>query len=238
MSDATNLQAFQTALAHITGLGVSYTPTNPVLALLDMQNAYTTAHSLVDDFTANLIPWKLEVNDREETFEGSGKLATRVQAFVASCGATPQDVEDMKGFVRLVHGGRAKKITIDDPNTPEDESKHVSVSQRGYSDVVEHWSKIIALCTGLGGLYKPNENELKIPTLQTLHDDMAAANQSVIDAAVPKDNARTSKNEALYDAPDSLFERLKLLKSYLKAAFGADAPEYKAVSGLQIIKPG
>lgn len=238
MSDGTNLQAFQTALAHCAGLGAGWQPTNPLLDLGDMNTAYAAGHGSVDDFIAQLIPWKVKVNEREATFEGTGKLATRVQAFVASCGASDQNIDDMKGFVRLIHGGRAKKLKIDDPNTPVDESAHNSVSQRGYSDVVEHWNKIIALCNNLGGFYKPNENELKIATLDVMVAGMADKNQDVINAEVPKDNARDTKNVALYDGPTSLFERLRLIKGYLKAAFGATSNEYKQVSGLEIKKPG
>jgi hypothetical protein len=45
------------------------------------------------------------------------------------------------------------------------------------------------------------------------------------------------KNDGLYDAVDSLYERLRLLKQYLPS-FGTDSPEYKGVSGLEIKKPG
>ncbi len=237
MSDGTNLQAFQTMLAACVGLGAQYQPTSALIDLSAMQAAYASAHGLVDDFTSALIPWKLKVNAREAKFLGSGKLATRVQAFVASSDASKQDLEDMKGFVRLIHGGRAHRLTIDDPNTPEDESKHISVSQRGYSDVVEHWERIITLCQNLGGNYKPNEVELQIPTLQTMVAGMAEANQEVITAAVPSDNGRIAKNDALYNNPDSLFERLKKVKEYFKAIFGAGSPEYRQISGLAIKKP-
>jgi hypothetical protein len=238
MSDATNLQAFQTAVAVCAGQGADYQPSNASIESTHIQLALTAAQSAVSDFVNANIAEKLVINDREEGFAGSGALATRLQAAVEACGASANDVEDMKGFVRKVHGGRAKKLAIDDPSTPEDESKHISVSQRGYSDVVQHYTHIIQLLTSLGAQYGVNEPDLQIAAIQAKVDDWTTLNQAVIDAGVVTDNARSAKNGLLYDNDDSLYERLRIMKLYFKQAFGATSDQYKQLSGLVITKPG
>jgi len=238
MSDATSLQAFQTAISAATAAGAKYQPTNSILDLGKLQQAFTDAHAGLDDLNTIHIAEKLVINDREAGFIGSGVLATRLQAAVATSGASAQDLADMKGFVRKVHGGRKKKLKIDDPNTPVDESKHISVSQRGYSDVVEHYENIIALLTGLGAAYKVNEVDLQIASVQTMVDGWAALNQSVIDAGIATSNARTVKNGRIYNDDDSLYERLRLMKFYFNQVFGSKSPEYKQISGLEIKKHG
>lgn len=238
MSDATNLQAFQTALAICTAQGAAYQPTKPMLVLASANTAFADSHTAVDDSIAEMVAEKLVVNDREAGFIGSGKLATRILAAVETSGASKQDVEDMKGFVRKVHGGRTKKIQIDDPNTPEDESKHISVSQRGYSDVVEHFEKIHELLIALGADYDVNEPDLKVNAIKAKITDWTALNQATIDAGVATKNSRNAKNALLYENEDSLYERLRLMKKYFLQAFGSDSDQYNQISALKIVKPG
>ena len=68
--------------------------------------------------------------------------------------------------------------------------------------------------------------------------DMSAANQAVITAAIPMENARTAKNNALYDVPGCLFDLMQLVKAYYRAAFGATSPPIQQIAGLEFKKPG
>ena len=233
---AKNIEKMQIMVSACTGMGGGYNPSNGALKVSNLQAALATAQGTMSGFSDSLIPWKLKVNDREAEFEGSGKLATRVDAIFASSGASKQDISDMKGFVRLIKGGRAKKLKVDDPNTPVDESKHNSVSQRSYTQVVEHWKNIIKLASQVTE-YNPNEADLKVPALQTKVDAMELKNQEVIDTLTPVQNARTARNAALYDDPTSIYELQKLVKAYVKGAFGASSPQYKQISGLEFTKP-
>ena len=47
----------------------------------------------------------------------------------------------------------------------------------------------------------------------------------------------STRNAALYDDPTSIYELQKLVKAYVKGAFGASSPQYKQISGLEFTKP-
>jgi hypothetical protein len=85
-------------------------------------------------------------------------------------------------------------------------------------------------------LYNPNETHLTVATNTTLHTQMETANQDVINAVPAWKNAMASRNDRLYNDADSVFERQKLVKEYVKSAFGAQSPEYAQLKGLEFKK--
>ncbi len=231
-----NVEHFQMMIAAVQGYGGVYQPANADITVASLQADLANANAGIDAVTTALIPWKVAVNERESEYEGIGKLTTRVAASFASCGAEKNAVEDMKSFARKIAGDRKSKIKADDPNTPEDESKHNSVSQRSYTQIAEHLDNIIEMCQN-EPKYTPNEAELRVASLQTKSADCKTKNQGVIDKTVPVDNGRMQRNEALYDDGTGVVEKARLVKLYVKSLFGASSPQYQQISGLQFTKP-
>lgn len=95
------------------------------------------------------------------------KLTTRVVNSFDASGAPKNAVEDAKSLKRKIDGARATALPVDDPKTPENESKSISVSQQSYTQLVEHLDNLIELLDSTG-TYTPNETELQIATLQTI----------------------------------------------------------------------
>ena len=182
-----NVEHFQMMIAAVQGYGGVYKPANADITLANLQTDLANANAGIDAVTTALIPWKVAVNERESEYEGIGKLTTRVAASFASCGAEKNAVEDMKSFARKIAGDRKSKIKADDPNTPEDESKHNSVSQRSYTQIAEHLDNIIEMCQN-EPKYTPNEAELQVGSLQTKSAACKTKNQGVIDKTIPVDN--------------------------------------------------
>ena len=231
-----NVEHFEMMIAAVQGYGVAYKPSNPLIELPTMQTALAAANAGIDGVTSGLIPWKVKVNVRENEYAGVGKLATRFAAAFAACGATKNAVEDMKGFARKIAGARKKKLVADDPNTPEDESKGNSVSQRSYTQIAEHLDSMIEMAMN-EPLYVVNEADLQIATLQARSAALKTANTGVIVAATPLNNARITRDTALYDDSTGIVERARLSKLYVKSVFGASSPQYKQISGLEFTKP-
>ncbi len=231
-----NVEHFQMMIAAVNGYGGAYKPANAAITLANLQAALNDANAGIDAVTTALIPWKVAVNERENEYAGIGKLTTRVAASFASCGADANAVEDMKGFARKIAGDRKSKIPVDDPNTPEDESKHNSVSQRSYTQIAEHLDGMIEMAMN-EPKYAPNETELQVASLQAKSAACKAKNQNVIDKTVPVDNGRITRNNALYDESTGIVELARLVKLYVKSLFGAGSPEYAQISGLQFTKP-
>lgn len=190
---------------------------------------------MIDGVTTGLIGWKTKVNDRESEYAGIGKFMTRLSASYAACGAPPNAIEDMKGFARKVAGARKGKIEIDDPNTPENEAAHNSVSQRSYTQVVEHFDAAIELCVNTPQ-FNPNEADLTVASMQAKSVAMKAANSAVVTTITTLSNNRIARNDVLYTDETSLYELAKLVKLYVKSLYGADSPQYKQISGIEFKK--
>ncbi len=230
------IENFEVIISACNGFGSAYNPNNSALVISALQTALNAGNAGIDGVTTGLIPWKVKVNVRENEYAGVGKLSTKMAASFASCGATKNAVDDMKTFARKITGARKKKIAVDDPNTPDDESKHNSVSQRSYTQIAEHFDNMIKMCQN-EPLYKPNEVEIQVGTAQTKLAAMRAANTGVIDAVTPLNKARITRDTALYDDSTGICELARLVKLYVKSVFGASSPQYKQISGLRFTKP-
>ena len=191
---------------------------------------------MIDGVTTGLIGWKVQVNDRETEYAGIGKFMTRLGASYAASGAPANAIEDMKGFARKVAGARKGKIEVDDPNTPENEAAHNSVSQRSYTQVVEHFDGAIELCMNTPE-FTPTEAEFQIAAMQAKSAAMKAANTNVVNSVTTLSNNRISRDNVLYTDDTSIFNLAKLVKLYVKSLYGADSPQFKQISGLEFTKP-
>ncbi len=90
------------------------------------------------------------------------------------------------------------------------------MSHQSYVQVAEAFSQMVALMTA-EPLYTPNEAHLTVATNTTLLADMEGANDDVINAVPAWKNSMASRNARLYDDADSVFERQKLVKEYVKS---------------------
>lgn len=232
---ARNVEHFQQMISFCTGYGTDYDPTNAMIELAALNTALTDAQTALDDVQAAVAPWKLKVADRENIYKGIRPLTTRIVNSYAATGADTNKVDNVKTLHRQIHGARAKALPADDPTTPEDESKGNSVSHRSYVQVAEAFAQMIKQLDE-DPLYAPNENDLKITTLNTLHAAMDTANAAVITAATPMSNARIARNEVLYGEDTGICDRAALVKKYVKSLYGADSPQYKQISGLEFRK--
>ena len=233
---AKNVANFETMISFVTAYGGDYKPANAAINLANLNAALASAQAMIDGVTTGLIGWKVKVNDRETEFAGIGKFMTRLNASFASCGAPPNAVEDMKGFARKVAGARKGKIEIDDPNTPENEAAHNSVSQRSYTQVVEHFDAAIELCMNTPQ-FTPNEADLQVASMQAKSAAMKVANTNVTNSITTLSNNRISRDEVLYTNATSIFELAKLVKLYVKSLYGQGSPQFEQISGLQFTKP-
>jgi len=232
---AKNVENWQKMIAACTGFGGDYKPSNVSIQLGSMTTLHTEVEGLMDGVQTSIVPWKNKVADRENIYTGVRPRTTQILAAFKACGAAANKVDNMKTYQRQVHGARAKAKPVDDPNTPEDESKGNSVSHQSYVQVAESFSQMVELMAA-EPLYTPNETHLQVATNTTLLASMEAANDDVINAVPAWKNSMASRNARLYDDADSIFERQKLVKEYVKSLYGASSPQYAQVKGLEFKK--
>jgi hypothetical protein len=243
---AKNVANFEDLISFCLGYGATYNPTLNAIKVANMNalkaSATTSLTSAVTAFTA----FKNATNNREIVFEPVKKLTTKLMAALKACGATEQTVSDALTINHKIQGKRSKLTKADAgkntvnavviPNDPPVEiptdPKQISVSQQSYDSMVEHMEKLINLLSSITA-YNPNENELKVATLNTLLTSMKTSNTAVINAYTTWSNARIVRNDLLYKKITGLVDIALECKSYVKSIFGASSSQYKQVSGLK-----
>lgn len=233
---AKNIANFGTLISFVQGYGAAYAPSNAAIELTALQAKLAASEAGLNGVVAAVAPWKTKVNDRETEFEGLRKLVTRVVNSFAASGAEKNSIDDVKSIKRKIDGARAKALPKDDPETPENEAQGNSVSQKSYTQTVEHFDALIELLDNNSGLYDPNENDLKLTTLTAKSTALKAANTAVMTAATPLSNARLNRDVELYNETHGLVDTALIVKKYVKSVYGADSPQYKQISGLEFRK--
>lgn len=244
---AKNVANFEDLISFCVGYGVTYNPILNAIKVANMNTLKTNAsNSLTSAITAHTT-FKNATNNRELAFEPVKKLITKVMAALKASGASDLTVSDALTINHKIQGKRGKltkadagknanKIAPQDPpvEVPE-EPKQISVSQQSYDSMIEHLEKLINLLSSIPA-YNPNENELKVSSLNTLLTSLKAANTAVINAYTTWSNARIVRNDLLYKKTTGLIDVALECKNYVKSIYGATSSQYKQVSKLKFRK--
>ena len=156
-----------------------------------------------------------------------------------SSNSSIQADETAKTIFRKLQGKRASaKLTDEEKAALEAEGKEVnqiSASQMGYDERVDNFEKLISLLQSIPD-YNPNEEELKIETLQVLLSDLKTKNSEVMKTYFVLESARGVRNDLLYKPLTGVVDISSDVKSYIKSVFGATSTQYKLVSKLRFAK--
>ena len=160
--------------------------------------------------------------------------------------ALKENVDDVKSINLKIQGKRAtalkKTVAADKTPAPEEGAietveivKTASVSQQSFNNIIDHFEHLVHTLT-IESNYAPNEDELKISTLNTLLGELRSKNTDVINASANLSNARIARDKVLYGEATGLCDVALDVKNYVKSVFGATSPQYKQVSGLSFKK--
>lgn len=231
-NNMTNLDLLITA---VDGYGVKYNPTYDLITLVSLKNKQTITLASIE-LVEQLEPiWKGKVRERHIIFDPLEEYFTKVFNAVCSSPVTPEFIANVRTIIRKLHGQRATPKKNPPPTPAADEHTYISVSQKGFDNKVDFTNRLIQLLTTEPN-YNPNEAELTVAALTTLHGKMKIANKAVIDAANPLDNARIARNNH-FNNPDSGIVALSIkVKQYVKSIFFAKSPQFALIKGLKFRK--
>lgn len=229
-----NVANFEDLISFCTGYGAKYNPSNPTLTLPALNTLFTNAKASLTFLNTTIVPWTKAVNAREIAFKPLNTLITRVVNALDSTKASAQIVADARSISKKIQGVRAepKKKKPVDPNNPDPNPKSVSASQMSYDSRIENLEKLVKLLAGQPE-YIPNEIELQVGSLDTLHGNLKTLNTAAVTTYTAVSNARIARNNTLYTPINGLVDIAGSVKKYIKSVFGASSPEYKQVSALQ-----
>jgi hypothetical protein len=236
---AKNVTNFETLISVVTSLGATYNPSKDSLKLPALQTLLTAANESTIAFKNAESVKSTAVDNRQLAFDPTGTFFTRVNNALKASNTTAQADETAKTIFRKLQGRRASaKLTEEQKAALLAEGKEVnqiSTSQMGYDDKVENLESLISFLQTVPE-YNPNEEELKITTLQTLLADLRAKNITATQAHIAVETARGAR-KTLQNTPNTgLVDVANDVKSYIKSVYGVKSTEYKLVSKLRFVK--
>jgi hypothetical protein len=232
---AKNVATFEDLISFCTGYGATYNPSKAALKLPALTTQNTGAIAALQAVKVAKTAYDNATNARELAFKPLKPLATKIVNALAATEATAQTLDDVKTTNFKIQGRRAKAIEKPDAKAlaaGAEPIKTASTSQQSYDKMIDHFAQFIATLTA-EAKYIPNENELKVATLNTMLADLRAKNTAVISATTTVSNVRIARDKALYAETTGMVDTAQDVKQYVKSLFGAKSPQYKQVSGLQ-----
>ena len=234
-----NVANFENVVSFVIGYGATYNPSKANLKVPALQTQLASCKANIASVTSTSVAFNNAVNARMIAFYGLRKLATRLVNALDATAASAQAVKDLKTVNAKVQGSKLTKAdsgktakTID-PNAPVvDTPKTISSAQLSYSSLIEHIATIITILS-TEPTYLPNENDLKVATLNTLLTNLKNTNTGVINAYTTVSNARIARDQSLYNTTNGLCQTAKEIKMYVKSVYGATSPQYKQISGIE-----
>ena len=236
---AKNVTNFETLISIVTSLGATYNPSKDSLKLPALQTLHSAAIDSGIAFKNAESVKSTAVDNRQLAFDPTGTFFTRVNNALKASNSTAQADETAKTIFRKLQGRRASaKLTEEQKAALLAEGKEVnqiSTSQLGYDDKVENLESLISFLQTVPE-YNPNEEELKVTTLQTLLADLRAKNLTTTQAHIAVETARGARKTLQNTPLTGLVDVANDVKSYIKSVYGVKSTEYKLVSKLRFVK--
>lgn len=231
---AKNIANLNVLNTNIVALGAVYNPSNTKLALVNLQNLYTTAVTQQENVNNLIAPYSVAVDERELIFKPLNSELTKLRkAYKATEGVSQAHLEDFMTIVRKLKGVR--KTTLSTSTDPEEEKLSHSTSQLSYDQRTNNMDMLISLLQNTPN-FSPNEAEYQIATYQAKKAAMLQKTQAVINAYIPLNTARSARNKTLYISDTNLVDIANKAKDYLYTILDANSVQYKAISKIKFVK--
>jgi hypothetical protein len=193
------------------------------------------AQSSLQDVSLKQDAYHRILNAKSSAFDGLDILANRVIGTMEALQMPEATIEDARYFYRLLAGKRATpapRSPIPSEDSDEEKLKTHGFQQLSYVAKASNFFKMVQMVNALPA-YVSNEPDLQIPALM----ERAAPLQSLIEEAdkakIALSTARLKRNRILYRANTGMVDNAKLVRRYIRVAFGTrsgEAAQLKEVS--------
>ena len=236
---AKNVANFSNLCSICTGYATAYNPSKSTLSLGALNTMYSESQKTLTLVHSAFSVHKNAMADREVAFKSFSKFVTRIMNALKASDSTPEIDEKAASFASKLQGKRVStKLTEEEKQALAKEGiehKEISSSQLSFDNRIDNFGKLITFLETVPA-YNPNEADLKVTALKDHLQDLKNKNAAVIEAHTALSNARISRNAVLYKVNTGLVDVALDVKSYVKSVFGAGAPQYRQVSGLEFRK--
>lgn len=216
-----------------------YDPSRDEFTVENLESLKGNGETVIDSWNLAENVFKKSVSARGQGFTDFDSMTTRSINALRISGASAQIVEQAEAIVRNLRGERASdKLTeaeIAEAKENGEEIKNNTVHNSTIDSKVENLKKYIQFIS-IEEKYNPNEADLKIDTLNNKLLSLKTVNDSYSASDAALNAARMARNTVLYTNNTGLVDICLGVKLYVKSAFGATSPEYKAISDLKFRK--
>ena len=233
-----NVANFETLISYCVGYGATYNPSNNNLKIPQLQTVLTTGKNVLLAVKTSKTAYDNACNSREIVITPLKKTSTRIINALEATTAAKQTINDVKTINHKIQGkqlSNTKEVTpqvvTSENATPIPEVNHISTTQQSIDSMIDNFHKLVVSISA-EPLYIPNENELKVATLNALVTNLRAANTIAINTTTQYSNSRITRYTALYQPTIGLVNIALEVKKYVKSVYGATSPQYKQISGL------
>jgi hypothetical protein len=235
---AKNIANLEELVSFVTAYGAAYNPSRAALKLPALTATLTAAQTALQNVKVTKTAYDNATNARESSFEPLRKLATRIVNALAASGASKQTQADARTVINKLNGTRSassKEALTKATTAGEPAPKSASTSQQSYDKLIDNFAQLIQIVTAEAA-YTPNENEIKVATLNTWLTTLRARNTAVANTLAALSNARIARDKALYDVASGLCTIALEVKVYVKSLYGGSSPQYKQIGGLKFTR--
>ena len=225
-----NVTNFETLIIACTGFGAEYNPSNTNITIPVLTTQHTEAKASVKEVKTTETPFNNVEGQRKTIFKPLKPTSTKVLNALKGASAPATVISDAETINRKIQGKRADN-TIEEVPTGEAPKDKNSVSQQSYDMQIDHFEKLIELAD-IEPKYNPNEEPLKIVTLNNYKTELETVNTAVKTAYIPYKTAMQTRDIKLYAPETGIVDTAKTVKNYVKSVFGATSPQYKQISKL------
>jgi len=207
-----------------------WNPSNILLTLTQLEAQLDEGYTVALDVPAKLAPQKILINKRQETYDKIKPFVRSSRRYLKSSGATEAEIADAASYINNLLGQRSAPKPKDNPDVPAgDAIKTHSVSQMSYDS---QYGNLVGYRAFLGNIsaYKPNEDLIKLTTLDELIQDCDDSNAAISAGFVPLSDAWNLRDAKLYTNADSIYEVFRDAKDYYKSLYEPNSPQYRTIT--------
>jgi hypothetical protein len=226
----TNLWLAKEIISICEGYGGDYQPTNPLISLLSMKSITDNAESLHRIYTEKQMKYKTGVNAKEAMVKRLKFLTKKSIHFYESTGATKEQLESAKVYLRKITGSNVRKKRDENHRVLPGQ---ISNCQMGVDNLMDNFDKLLCYLA-MQEEYSPMEPEIKVVNLQAFLDELNAMVEEVFDLKTANENAMIARDNCMYMEGTGLVDVTLLCKKYVGSVFGARSEKAKLVMKLKL----
>lgn len=215
-------------------LGAAYFPAKEYLTIPSLESLFDDAQEALANVQSSKAQVITAINDRQLAYGPLKKLATRIINALDASDVDAAIVKDARTIVRKISNTTVKNEISPDADGAVS-NKTISTSRQSYTSLTEQLAMLITLVENVAD-YSPNENSLKVASLQTYLQELQAANTAVNNALFQLSQARYQRDALQFMPKSGLVDVSLDFKKYIKSVFGSDSHHYKAVSNIQFVR--